>query len=245
MELRRALTIWRQRQVWSSRAAGWDAGPPPGLERVVAAVLERAAARETDVVVDLGCGTGQLSLPLAQQAARVLAVDVSPLMIERLDANASHEGLGNVEGQVAAIEHLDLPPASIDLVVSNYALHHLRDRDKELVIARIAQWLRPGGSLVIGDMMFGRGGEARDRAIIASKVSVLIRRGPAGWWRVAKNGFRFLLRVQERPVSIGQWESMLRAAGFEGVASSTIVEEAAIVSGRLRDPAGTTERPSS
>ena len=47
---------------------------------------------------------------------------------------------------------------------------------------RIRGWLRPGGRLVIGDMMFGRGADAQDRAIIASKARSLLRRGPGGWW---------------------------------------------------------------
>lgn len=212
---------------------GWDAALPPGMEGVLAAVLDEAAPGPCDVVVDLGCGTGQLSLPLARQAGSVLAVDVSPPMIDRLRARAAAEGLANLEGRVIPIETLELPDASIDLVVSNYALHHLRDADKQLLVTRAARWLRPGGALVVGDMMFGRGANRRDRAIIASKVSVFMRRGPAGWWRVAKNGGRFLLRVQERPVAIGRWESWLRAAGFEAVTSRPVVAEAAVVWGRL------------
>ncbi len=38
-----------------------------------------------------------------------------------------------------------LPPASVDLVVSSYALHHLADADKQALVARAARWLRPGG----------------------------------------------------------------------------------------------------
>lgn len=231
-ELRRNMTIQRQRRVWSSRMDQWDAGPAPGLDQVIEAMLNEADPREGDVVVDLGCGTGQLTLPVARVASRVLGVDVSPLMIERLAANALERGLGNVDGLVIPIERLQLDDASVDLVVSNYALHHLRDQDKALVVANAARWLRPGGSLVIGDMMFGRGVDARDREIIVSKVSVLIRRGPAGWWRVAKNAWRFLLRVQERPVSMARWEAILRSAGFEAIESRPVLQEAAIVWGR-------------
>lgn len=231
-ELRRKMTIQRQRRVWSCRMDQWDAGPAPGLDQVIEAMLNEAHPREGDVVVDLGCGTGQLTLPVARVVSRVLGVDVSPLMIERLAANALEGGLGNVDGLVIPIERLQLDDASVDLVVSNYALHHLRDQDKALVVANAARWLRPGGSLVIGDMMFGRGVDARDREIIFSKVSVLIRRGPAGWWRVAKNAWRFLLRVQERPVSMARWEAILGLAGFEAIASRPVLQEAAIVWGR-------------
>jgi hypothetical protein len=43
---------------------------------------------------------------------------------------------------------------------------------------------------VIADMMLGRGSSARDREIIRAKIGTLARRGPGGWWRVAKNAVR-------------------------------------------------------
>ena len=57
------------------------------------------------------------------------------------------------------------------------------------------QWLRPGGRLIVADMMFGRGGTSEDRAIIRSKVCALARKGIGGWWRIAKNSYRYLVRV--------------------------------------------------
>ena len=92
-------------------------------------------------------------------------------------------------------------------------------------------WLRPGGRLVVGDMMFGRGGESRDRAIISSKVALLVRKGPGGWWRIAKNAGRYLLRFQERPVSISAWVEMFERAGFGDVRAVPVVNEAAVVVG--------------
>jgi hypothetical protein len=99
-------------------------------------------------------------------------------------------------------------------------------------------WLRPGGRLVIADMMFGRGASSRDRAIIKSKVAVLARKGPGGWWRIAKNAARYLLRVQERPVSMDTWTAMLTRSGFTEVSATTIVAEAGIVTGRRPERPG-------
>lgn len=228
---RQSGAIRLQRAVWTHRADGWDHANVPGLEKVVQCVLEEAGPLEGAMVVDLGCGSGQLTLPLARRAAGVIAVDVSQAMVTNLLIRASEEGASNVEARVGAIETLQLEPASVDLVVSNYALHHLRDPDKAEVVARAARWLRPGGRIVVGDMMLGRGGDSRDRAILATKVAALARRGPGGWWRLAKNGFRFVFRVQERPVSIGAWEAMMRRAGMEAVGSRRVVAEAAVVWG--------------
>jgi hypothetical protein len=85
---------------------------------------------------------------------------------------------------------------------------------------------------VVADMMFGRGTTRRDRAIIRSKVAALARKGPGGWWRIAKNAARFMLRVQERPVPADTWTDMFTRAGFAGVTASTIVAEAGLVTGR-------------
>ena len=58
------------------------------------------------------------------------------------------------------------------------------------------------------------------------------RKGPGGWWRIAKNAARYLLRVQERPVPTQAWTAMLIRAGFAGVTSATIVAEAGLVTGQ-------------
>ena len=180
-------------------------------------MLAAAAPRPGDKVVDLGCGTGQLSLPLAERGARVLAVDISEEMIGRLHGKARERRLDRVEGVAMPIEDLSLPAGSVDLVVTSYALHHLRDADKSRVVAAVYRWLRPGGTLLVADMMFGRGGTSQDRAIIKSKVRALASKGIGGWWRIAKNAARYLLRVQERPVPMAAWTAMLTRSGFAQV----------------------------
>jgi ubiquinone/menaquinone biosynthesis C-methylase UbiE len=225
-------TVRRQRRIWSSRVNSWDHHTPSGLEKVTAAVLAAASLKPGDQVVDLGCGTGQLSLPLAERGARVLAIDVSSAMVRRLEANARERAIPNVEVLAIPIENLSLPAGSVDLVVSSYALHHLRDADKGRVVSAACQWLRPGGTLLVADMMFGRGGTSQDRAIIRSKVSALAKKGIGGWWRIAKNSYRYLVRVQERPVSISAWTDMFARAGFTSITATSVVAEAGLVSGR-------------
>lgn len=230
--------IARQERFWTRRAASWDhgAGNNPGLVRVVERVVAEAAPSSEMAVVDVGCGSGQLSLRLAPQVASVLAIDVSQKMIDLLNENAGAAGATNVTGRAVPVEHLEIEPGSVDVVVSNYVLHHLRDEDKAGVVAKAATWLRPGGRLVVGDMMFGRGGDARDREIIGSKLVLMVKKGPAGWWRIAKNAGRYLFRFQERPVSMAAWVSMFERAGLEDVTAIPVVNEAAVVRGTK--PAG-------
>ena len=224
----------RQHRFWNRRAVEWDlnALDNPGLQKVIDAVVSDAELTSTDAVVDLGCGSGQVTFAVADKAGSVLAVDISEEMIRLLLVHARERGAGNIEGRAEPIESLQLAPESVDVIVSNYVLHHLRDEDKARFVARAYAWLKPGGRLVIGDMMFGRGGESRDRSIIASKVLLMAKKGPAGWWRIAKNAARFLFRVQERPVSLAAWESMLTRAGFLEVTARAVVNEGAVVRGR-------------
>lgn len=220
---------WWQRRMWNERAHAWD--EHVGLERVVDAVLGAAKAPQGVVAVDLGCGTGILTLALARTALTVTAVDVSEDMVERLSAKAASSKLENVVSVVAPIERFDMPPSSVDLVVSNYALHHLRDRDKRRLACKVAGWLRPGGRFVVGDMMFGRTMTGRDGAIIRSKVVTLARRGPRGWWRVLKNVGRFTFRFQERPVPMETWRRYLEESGLTDVSVRPVVAEAGVVVG--------------
>src|ERR1022692_375939 len=178
-----ANTVHRQRRVWSGRVATWDQHGSAGLQKVTAAVIAAAAVRP------------------GERGAQILAIDVSPDMVEDLMQEAGRRGRTGLDAVALPIEGLALPESSLDLVVSSYALHHLRDADKAKLLDSAFHWLRPGGRLVLADMMFGRGASARDREIIASKVRVLARKGPGGCWRIIKNAARYQLRIQERPVS--------------------------------------------
>jgi len=239
-------TTRRQRRVWSGRVASWDQHGSAGLSKVTAAVLDAAAVRAGDMVIDLGCGNGQISIPLARQGAEVLGIDVSPAMADTLRADARHRNLSGLDAVALPVEELDLPPASADLIVSSYALHHLRDPDKARLVEKSIGWLRPGGRLLIADMMFGRGGTSRDREIIRLKLVTLAKKGPGGWWRIVKNIARYLIRVNEIPISMEAWESLFRKAGYTAIATSEVVAEAGLISGqRPEPPPGTQDQDAS
>ena len=221
-----------QERTWSRRAPEWDHSSMPGLEKVADAVVEKAGRLDGCDVVDLGCGSGQLTLRLARRARSVVAVDFSADMLALLRERAEEEGASNIDPVQSSLQTLDLPAASVDVIVTNYALHHLRHPEKSALLARAAAWLRPGGRIVVGDMMFGLAADADSRRIIARKVTDIARRGPAGLWRIAKNGWRILVAREECPAPIGLWRQMMVDAGFASVHSERIVAEAAVVSAR-------------
>jgi ubiquinone/menaquinone biosynthesis C-methylase UbiE len=224
-----ALAVARERRVWNRRADNWDDAGSAGLTQVVEAVIREGRSVLNAVAIDLGAGSGAVTVPLASSCRRILAVDVSDGLLGHLADKAQARGVANIETLNHAIETLDLAPDSVDLIVSNYALHHLRDADKARVLERSYRWLRPGGRLVIGDMMFGRAVNAETRRIVASKSAVFLRRGPAGWFRLVKNLLRFALRAGEKPLPPPAWEALARGAGFEEVAVTRVVAEAHVL----------------
>ena len=223
---------------WDKRVEQWHSHvtSAAAFEKVLAGLLDMAVPRPSDACVDLGAGTGFVTTALAPKVSSVLAVDISAAMTRSLAEHAAEASLANVSTEVADLSGFDLVPASTDLIVSSYALHHLVDADKRALVARSLSWLRPGGRLVIADMMFGRGGSQRDRQILHQKVVALAAKGPGGWWRIAKNLARYGLGVgQEHPATPEFWQAALRDAGFTDVVFEPVVAEAGIVRG-VRPP---------
>ncbi len=219
---------------WDHRVEEWHSHvtSTEAFAQVLDRLIGLSSPKPTDACVDLGAGTGFVTTALAPLVSSVLAVDLSAAMAESLADRAAHDGLRNVSIEVSDLREFELPPASVDLVVSSYALHHLADADKQALVARAARWLRPGGRLVIADMMFGRGRSQRDRNILRQKVAALAAKGPGGWWRIAKNLTRFGLGVgQEHPATPEFWQDALRDAEFSDVLFQPIVAEAGLVHG--------------
>ena len=112
------------------------------------------------VVADLGAGEGTLAQMLARQADRVIAVDLSPKMVEFGRELALRHDLQNLEYRLGDIEEPPLDDASVDLAFLSQALHHAGSPEKALVQAyRI---VKPGGRLVVLDLLQHGFEEARE-----------------------------------------------------------------------------------
>ena len=225
------LTLERK---WDKRVEEWHSHvtSAAAFGQVLEQVIRRSSPQPTDACVDLGAGTGFVTTALAPLVSCVLAVDISASMSASLAERAARDGLGNVSAEVHDLREFRLPPASVDLVVSSYALHHLTDAEKRVLATQAAGWLRPGGRLVIADMMFGRGGSRRDRDILRQKVLALAAKGPGGWWRIAKNLTRYGLGIgHEYPATPEFWQTALRDAGLSAVGFEPVIAEAGLVYG--------------
>ena len=204
-----------------------------GFEALRDRIVALADPRPEDVVVDVGAGTGLLTLALAGRVERVWAIDIAPMMSEYLRAKAASAELDNVTVVTASAVSLPLVDASADVVVSNYCFHHLPDEGKERALAEVHRVLRPGGRLVFGDMMFRVSlTDTRDRRLIQDKVRALLSRGVPGMLRLAKNGLRFAGRRWEQPARADWWASALERAGFQDVGVEVLSHEGGLAWGR-------------
>lgn len=104
---------------------------------------------ENAVVADLGCGTGQVAEALAPFVRRVVGVDASPSMLRA--AKKRLEKHPNVELRAGTLEALPVDDGGLDAATMFLVLHHVADPSQ--AISEAARALKPGGRLVVVDML--------------------------------------------------------------------------------------------
>jgi ubiquinone/menaquinone biosynthesis C-methylase UbiE len=100
-------------------------------------------------VLDMGCGTGRFTVPMAALGAEVTGLDLSRAMLDVAGAKLAERNLTASlhEGDMA---HLPFEDGSFDVVTSMLALMHIPVEDREAVFGEVARVLRPGGRMLLG-----------------------------------------------------------------------------------------------
>jgi arsenite methyltransferase len=115
------------------------------------------ALRESERVVDIGCGAGIDSLIASKMVGprgQVVGVDMTPSMLERARASARAIGAGNVEFKLGYAEQLPVPDGWADVVISNGVMNLFPD--KVAGLQEMSRVLRPGGRMQIGDILVSK-----------------------------------------------------------------------------------------
>jgi len=109
-------------------------------------MIARAKLRQDEAILDIGCGMGKYTIPLAERGYDVAGLELSPRLVEELQSQA--QGRAEIETHVGDI--LDPDPgllARFDRIVGFFVLHHLIDIPAAYKSA--ARMLRPGGGIAI------------------------------------------------------------------------------------------------
>jgi len=168
-----------------------------------------------DVVLDVGCGTGTLAVKAAQKRAQVIGIDQSPAMLKLAREKAQASGV-EVDFCLAQAQSLDLDE-KLDVVTVTFALSEISPDEVEMVVADLAERLKPGGKMVVAD-------EAQPAKALQRIVS--------GLQRAIVALLTFLI-IEERPTRRHNLRALLEVVGltvtdeqlFQGGALHLVVAE--------------------
>jgi precorrin-6B methylase 2 len=138
-------------QVMGHQGAGWLERPDRASEEQPQKMVIALGLKSTDVVADIGAGTGYISQLIARQVpdGKVLAVDVQPEMIELLKQRIKKSKIVNIQPQLGTEQSPELPPASIDLAIMVDAYHEFSYPQE--MMTGIVSALKPGGRVVLAE----------------------------------------------------------------------------------------------
>ncbi|MBN2591115.1 MAG: methyltransferase domain-containing protein [Sedimentisphaerales bacterium] len=171
--------------------------------------IELLGLDKQSAVIDIGCGTGAFAINAASYYKKIYAVDVAELMINHARRKAKAAGIDNIEfhhGGFLTYEHKDKP---VDGIVCTLVLHHLPDFWKQVALTRLAQMLKPGGRLLLFDVVLSFDIENYE-SYIEGYIKTMVERLGTEMKQELETHFR-----QEYSTFDWVMEELLKKAGFE------------------------------
>lgn len=141
-------------------------------------MLAMLALAAGSAILEIGCGTGQFARAAALAGMKVTAIDISAIMLAFVRARAAGEGC-EIATQHAGFLTMNFPDETFDAVVSGLALHHLPDVWKYVALRNIVRVLRPGGQLILRDVVFA----CHDRESPETELASLVNSTPAAMYK--------------------------------------------------------------
>ncbi len=178
-------------------------------ENEASRITQALGISKNDIVVDMGCGTGGVSIYLAKSCKKLYAIDISPKMIELCNNKIANEDIDNVFPICSGLLSYKHNGEPVDVVISNAVLHHLPDFWKLVALKKINEILKPGGKFFLFDVVFSFPVEKHEKYI-------------SDWIEETRKGVgekmmkEAIIHVKEE-YSTWDWilEKMLELAGFK------------------------------
>ena len=172
------------------------------------AIIKSINLKKNGTILEIGTGTGSFAIEAARHCKKVIAIDVSPKMLEFAKQKARMTGITNVEFNHAGFLTYDHNGEPFDAVISQLALHHLPDFWKIIALKRIYQLLKNGGTFYLADVVFSFPVEEYDYKI-ENWIGTMRERAGIGFAKEA--GIHI-----KKEYSTFDWimETLLKKAGF-------------------------------
>ena len=177
------------------------------LDAEAETALRQIEADANTTLLDIGCGTGNFAIAAAAICKEVFAIDVSEAMLAEARRKASSREINNIRFESAGFLSYKHQGTPLDAVTSTFALHHLPDYWQAVALRRICDMLRPGGLLLLRDVVIPDGGDlfAPIEEFIAIQTAAggdFLREDAEGHFREEFSTFDWVL------------EGILKRAGF-------------------------------
>lgn len=139
------------RQSFARQAEAWSHAPLLRDQEILDRIVRPLGLGEGDSVLDVACGTGILTLAMAERAGRVTGIDITPAMLQKAEAARSARGLHNATFQEGDAERLPFRDGHFSAAVTRLTVHHFPDPPR--VLREMVRVVRPGGRVAVADMV--------------------------------------------------------------------------------------------
>jgi len=218
--------------IFRSTASYYERYRPSYPPQLLTDLVEITVGARGRHLADLGCGTGEVAVPLSRYFDDVVAVDIDPEMVDLARRRAHAHGARNIEWSTGPAEELALPPGRFDLVTAGSSFHWM---DRATLSGRIHAALAEGGSFAI----LGGGSEVWDgvgwHAVAAETIVEWLggRRAGAAPYAVSGHHEDFLTPVGFRTESRRYYNDRVWTADeIVGYLYSTSFASPALLGGR-------------
>lgn len=141
---------------WDKRSKVFDEQVLSVYENAYKKTIKRSIPflKPEDTMLEIGCGTGNATIPLSQYVKKITAIDISEEMMLKAAEKAKEEGRENITFRQKDLLELDIEPESYDVVAAYNVLLYMKNQEK--VLEKIYDILKPGGVFLSATDCMGR-----------------------------------------------------------------------------------------